>query len=289
MEPYTDLLRVLVSVPVFAYASYLDIQQRRVPHRTWIPLVAAGVIAFVFDLLFRGTDTGTVLTFTLFSLALGAGFGYGFYYLGTFGGADRYALVVLALAFPIYPVVPTPFGDLPLVVPEAPIFVLSVLGNTVVVGLMYPMKLLAENLSARNTQNPGLALLGKRVEVKDLHEEFGRVIGGEKSASIRRSGVFSDGGVSDIDFVRDYIEWRGIDSLTEVHGDELGLEDFIDETAWNSEDIEKDKQALRELVSHDAVWISPGIPFILPVFVGLFVALTYGDVLFALMRAAFGL
>lgn len=289
MEPYTDLLRVLVAVPVFGYASYLDIQQRRVPHRTWIPLVAAAVIAFGFDIFFRGTDTGTVLTFTLFSLALGTGFGYGFYYLGTFGGADRYALVVLALAFPVYPVLPTPLGDFPLVVPEAPVFVLSVLGNTVVVGLAYPAKLLAENVSARNTQNPGLALLGKRVETEDLHREFGRVIGGDETASVRRSGVFSDGGVSNIEFVRDYLEWRGIDSLTGVRGDDLRLEGFVEETAWESDNIEQDEKQLREIARQDAVWISPGIPFVVPMFVGLVIALTYGDVLFALMRAAFGL
>ena len=32
---YVDAVRVLAVVPVFAYASYLDIRERRVPHRTW--------------------------------------------------------------------------------------------------------------------------------------------------------------------------------------------------------------------------------------------------------------
>jgi preflagellin peptidase FlaK len=36
------------------------------------------------------------------------------------------------------------------------------------------------------------------------------------------------------------------------------------------------------------VWLTPGIPFILPMFAGLVVALTYGDLLFALL-SAFGL
>jgi len=289
MEPYTDILRVLVATPTFAYASYLDTQERRVPHRTWIPLAVVALVAFGLDLVLRAAPTRELLTFAAFSFALGALFGYGFYYLGTFGGADRYALVVLAVAFPVYPVLPTPVSDLPLVVPEAPIFFLSVLGNTVIVGLAYPLKLLAENLSARNTRNPGLAFLAKRVEIEDLHREFGRVIGDEDEASIRRSGVFSDGGVSDIDFVRDYVEWRGVDSLAEVRDEELCLEGFVDETPWESDEVDEDEEALRELVSCDAVWISPGIPFVVPIFVGLLVALTYGDVLFALTRVAFGL
>jgi len=33
------------------------------------------------------------------------------------------------------------------------------------------------------------------------------------------------------------------------------------------------------------VWFTPGIPFVVPIFVGLAVALTYGDVLFVLLRA----
>lgn len=34
----------------------------------------------------------------------------------------------------------------------------------------------------------------------------------------------------------------------------------------------------------ETVWLTPGIPFLVPMFVGLLVALTYGDVLFALLR-----
>ena len=33
------------------------------------------------------------------------------------------------------------------------------------------------------------------------------------------------------------------------------------------------------------MWVSPGLPFLVPLFVGLLVALTYGDVLFGIVRA----
>jgi len=35
----------------------------------------------------------------------------------------------------------------------------------------------------------------------------------------------------------------------------------------------------------ETVWFTPGIPFVVPIFVGLAVALTYGDVLFVMLRA----
>jgi len=283
---YVDLLRVLAAVPVFAYASYLDIRERRVPHKTWYPLVAVGTLALVADLLLR--DPGRVLTFTAVSFGLGVVFGYGFYYLGTFGGADRYALVVLGFLFPLYPFVGSPYE--PLVVPEVPLFILSILGNTVLAGVAYPLKLFGENAVRLNTANPLLMLLAKRVPTDSLHDSFGRVIGTDDDVSLRRSGVFGGGaGVTDIDFVRDYVEWRGIDSIRETREMDLLLEDFVEETPWESEDLEQDAEELLEVAEEDAVWISPGIPFIVPMFVGLLVALTYGDVLFALMRVAFGL
>jgi preflagellin peptidase FlaK len=290
MEPvYVDAVRVLAALPVFAYASYLDIRERRVPHRTWYPLVAVGALTLVADLVLR--DAGTVILYATASLALGAGFGYGFYYLGTFGGADRYALVVLGFLFPLYPSFPTQFGTLPAVVPAAPIFVLSVLGNGVLAGIAYPMKLFAENAVERRTTSPVLMALARRVPTDELHREFGRVIGTEDDVSLRSGIPGSEAdGITDIDFVRDYVDWRGFNSLHDVRdADDLRLDAFVDETAWESDDLGRDADALRELASHDAVWISPGIPFIVPIFVGLLVAVTVGDVLFVVTRAVFGL
>jgi len=39
------------------------------------------------------------------------------------------------------------------------------------------------------------------------------------------------------------------------------------------------------VATRETVWLSPGVPFIVPVFVGLVIALTYGDLLFGLLRA----
>jgi preflagellin peptidase FlaK len=44
------------------------------------------------------------------------------------------------------------------------------------------------------------------------------------------------------------------------------------------------RDGLDLLVYRDAVWVSPGIPFVGPLFLGLVVGLTYGDLLFGLLR-----
>ncbi|MFC7082043.1 A24 family peptidase [Halorussus caseinilyticus] len=43
------------------------------------------------------------------------------------------------------------------------------------------------------------------------------------------------------------------------------------------------RDGLDVLVSEETVWVSPGIPFVVPLFVGTAVALTYGDLLFGAM------
>jgi preflagellin peptidase FlaK len=59
----------------------------------------------------------------------------------------------------------------------------------------------------------------------------------------------------------------------------------IDGSAYGT-DPERLRAGLDRIAERDAVWVSPGLPFLVPLFVGLLVALAYGDVLFGLMRAA---
>lgn len=277
----TDLLRVAVALPLFGYAAYRDVLERRVRHHVWIPGVAAAVAALAVDLVIR--DPEFVVRFAALSLGVGVVFGYGFYYLGTFGGADRYALVVIALLFPTYPLFNVAGQPLPVVVPDAPIFVLTVLANTVVVGVLYPLKLAAENLRRRNLDSILLVFLGKEVPVDDLDRHYGRILLGPEASG---QGVFdvlrSPDGVRDVDLFHDLLDWHGVDDLGDV--DDPRLEEFVEDSdRWSSTDVERDSDELRQLMQRDTVWISPGIPFVVPMLAGLVFALTYGDVLFALL------
>lgn len=280
-EAATDVLRVAVALPVFGYAAYRDVIERRVRHHVWLPAVAAGLIALAADLVLR--DTGETALLAGVSLAFGAAFGYGFYYLGTFGGADRYALVVIALVFPVYPAFEVLGTTYPRVVPDAPVFVLTVLGNTVVVGALYPVSLLFRNLRRRDLDQPLLLFLGKKVAVDDLVSEYGRIVEGPEGVSLGRSGVVSShGGVTDVDLVHDLVEWHAVDRPSEIQ--EPRLAEFVEQTAWESDDVEADEAELDWLLGRDEVWISPGIPFVVPILAGIVVGLTYGDVLFTAMQ-----
>lgn len=290
-----DLLRIAVALPTFAYASVLDLRERRVPHRTWLPLAAVGAAALVID----ATNVVSYRRFAIvagLSLGLGVLFGVGFYRMRAFGGADRVALIVLALAFPLYPAIAVPgLGRLPIVVPDAPVFLLSALGNAVLVGLIYPATLLVRNLRRGDRGSPWLMLLARRVPVAELHERYGKILEApDGDVSVRRSGLFrSHGGVTDVDFVRDYVAWSDAVSLAAIDADAVDaerLDAFLDDHPdWTSDDPAEDAAELAALTDTEAVWISPGIPFVVPLTIGLVLALTAGDLLFLVFRAIFGL
>lgn len=69
--------------------------------------------------------------------------------------------------------------------------------------------------------------------------------------------------------------------------DPWAAERFLEELEGPSygTDAETLREGLETVVSEDEVWLSPGMPFIVPMFVGLVVALTYGDLLFGLLTA----
>ncbi|WP_323191159.1 prepilin peptidase [Halostella sp. PRR32] len=69
------------------------------------------------------------------------------------------------------------------------------------------------------------------------------------------------------------------DAFDDPWGAEAFLTDVDSAYGATAEDL---RDGLDVLAAEDSVWVSPGIPFIVPMFVGLVVALTYGDVLFGL-------
>ncbi|MFC4359609.1 prepilin peptidase [Halobium salinum] len=348
-----DLLRLLV-VPVFAWAAWRDIRTRRLPNRLWAPLVLLGLVALAGDLLVRLPLASPGDTLFLLRVAISLGFvlplAYVFWRLGAFGGADAKALMTLAVVFPTFPTYALPVASAP-TVPLQPtalgVFSMTILTNTVVVALAYPVALAARNLLAGDVAP--VMFLGRRVRVRDLPTLHGRLF--EDREGTTRSGL-------DLDALRMYLRWRGV-SLADLRADAATLRDptsvgttypptdgavgagadrgsdhgsgvatdgsgraaparaganradgsgvggvdgvdasdvdgidgvddpwaaqrFLDDidgSAYGTTS-ERLREGLAVVADRETVWISPGLPFVVPMFVGLLLALTYGDLLF---------
>jgi preflagellin peptidase FlaK len=352
-----DLLR-LVAVPVFGWAAYRDLQVRRVPNVAWYPLAALGAVLLVWE---SASHLPAGPADRLFFLRVGLSLGivvplaYGFWRVGGFGGADAKALMTLALLTPTYPVYYLSWTALPLVETTLGVFSLTVLTNTVIVGLAYPLALAVRNALAGDV-SPAM-FLARRVPVSTLGSTHGRLF--EDRDGLTRSGL-------DVDALRMYLRWRGVDigrlradpashrdpdSVGETYdptdgavdadpthgGDGGAVSDGAEQSAdggptdgttrrreapaagsssgadaaagadrvgepnpdpWAAERFLEDldggaygttpetlREGLETVVARDEVWLSPGLPFVVPMTVGLVLAFTYGDLLFGLLRA----
>jgi preflagellin peptidase FlaK len=325
-----DILR-LVAIPVLGWAALSDIRTRRVPNRLWPPLAALGVVLLLWDLLAHlppaGFEDRLFLVQTGISLLFVVPFSYLFWRLGGFGGADAKALIVLAIVLPTYPVYFLRTTALPLVEAPLGVFSFTVLTNTVVVAVAYPVVLGVRNLLVGDVAP--IMFFGRRIDVADLPSAHGRLF--ETPDGYSRGGL-------DIDALRMYLRWRGsslaaLRADPEAHRDPDTVGETFDPTdgrvevvtdgglargtdvidrheptavgvdgrdsfddPWAAEQFlasidgtaygttsETLREGLELVSTRERVWISPGIPFLVPMFAGLLLAVTYGDVLFGVL------
>ncbi|MFW6265159.1 MAG: prepilin peptidase [Halanaeroarchaeum sp.] len=304
MSTLPDLLR-LVAVPVIGWAAYRDLRTRRVPNALWGPLALLAVALLVWE----GFQLAGSPFWRLWALRVALSIGivvplaYGFWYVGGFGGADAKAFMVLAVLLPTFPTYEVGTTLFPLVTTDVGIFSLSVLTNTVLVALGYPLALAARNLLRGELS--WVMFLGRPVAVEELPALHGSLL--ETPDGFTRNGL-------DLDALRMYLRWRGI-SLAELRanpslrdpatlpdepndptdgavvpdgrGDPWGAAAFLDDIDSSAYGTSPEtlRAGLDRLVSAEAVWITPGIPFIVPTFVGLLAGLTVGDLLYVALVA----
>jgi preflagellin peptidase FlaK len=251
---------------------------------------------------------------------------YGLWWLGGFGGADAKALMTLALLFPTYPVYYLPWGAYPRIETTLGVFSMTILTNAVLVGVGYPCYLgvrnavrgdrsrlmffgrrvdvaalpgehgrLFENGSGY-TRN-GLDLDALRMYLRWRGTTFASLRAAPAAhrdpGTVGETGDPTDGAVDDDGRERGDASGNpaaddcGADPDAEFD-DPWAAERFLDEIDGSAYGTapQKLREGLCVVTTEETVWLSPGIPFIVPVFLGLCVALTYGDLLFALLVAA---
>ena len=300
-----DLLRLLV-LPAFAYVAIIDVKTRRVPRIVWPPIVLVGGVALLWEgwhvWTIGGLDWQLWILSVAFSLAIVGPLGYFFWYFGAFGRADAKALIAIAVVFPTYPVIDIAGITLPLVWSAVGVFSLTILVNAVLVGLVYPLALALINLR-RGMIRPAM-FVGLAVQTGSVEQRHGRLL--ETSEGFTQSGL-------DLDALRMYLRWRET-TLADLRADPTGHRDptkvptapadpgdgrvmadggmvvdadddwgaraFVEATGGPyGTRVDTLRDALELLSNREYIWISPGIPFLVLIAIGLAIALTYGSII----------
>lgn len=243
-----DILKILFCTPFLLYSCYSDIKTRRVTNRLWVVMLAGGVFFVLYDIMTKGTQYIMLLFLSaglIFVLV------YILFQLGTFGGADAKSLIVISIILPSYPVF-SAFGfDFPLNKPLLDLFSFGILGNAVLLTVVVPLGLAVYNTSRMglHIDNPLYIFIGYKSMISDLADKH-------------------------IKLIQSFEEENGLVKFRFRRG---GVE--IDETV-----ISKLKVLSEKGIINDEVWVTPGLPFMIPITLGFFVAVVYGDMITELTK-----
>ncbi|MFB6254052.1 MAG: prepilin peptidase [Halobacteriaceae archaeon] len=309
MPGILDIIRLL-AIPIFGAAAWRDYRTRRVPNHYWYPLAVLGILLILWEgwqKYILSTQFGKVYLFHVFlSIGILIPLSYFFWKMGGFGGADAKALMVIAVLFPTYPRYMFEGIFVPLVQAPIGIFSITILTNTALLGLLYPLLLGIQNSVRGNISI--YMFVGKPVHWSTVPNEHGRLLFGPDND-------FTSQGL-DIDALRMYLRWRGV-SLAELRENEQlrepstlpetpnpptdgairtdggqsvrdpwGAATFLDDIDHNAYGTTPSqlRDGLDKLTSNTTVWISPGIPTLVPMLGGLITGIIYGDILYGLLH-----
>ena len=241
------------------YASWRDVRERRVPFRTWYPMLAAGLPASAFFYITLASAGDWQLVAALLALtALCASAFYLFAVLHLFGGADAWALIFLAACIPLFPIEPwTGY-------PPTVFFPFSVLVNALILNLLAPAGIFMFNLWKGNRAPIPYLFMGFPVEGSAIRDSFGFVM----------EEITEDEGV----ISRRFIGIRNSLAAT-LRGERKRY------TKELRDHPEEYKSELNLYSRAGKIWISWGVPFMVPIPGGMLTALFSGDILYSILRS----
>ena len=213
-----------------------------------------------YGLIAYGGNTQMVLYFLILTLLFSFLF-YLFARFGLFGGADAWALIFLSVLIPTFPLTPL------LGIPPLAFFPFSVLINAVLLNLFTPLGIFIFNAKEGNTAPFPYQFLGFPVEGDRISQSSGFVM-----EEITENG--------------DHLSRRFIGIRESLRGMTSGKGRVY--TLALRRNPEKYTHELELYRKAGRVWISYGIPFIVPITAGFFTALICGDIIFYLLTVMMG-
>lgn len=252
---WLDILRIAICLVILGYSCVTDWKTRRAPNRLWYIMGGIGLVLGLYQLYSLNFNNYLIFSWALniiFIFVLMYFLFYFFQYFGMsgLGGADAKALMAVALMFPYYPEISLAGILLPVTdVSRSIIYGLAVFGNALALNLVVPIAILIYNVATvplkELTASPMMALTGYKVNIESIKGKHVRLM-------------------------HKYLETpEGKPEIKRTFsGSEINEETYGRISKWKNEGIIGPK-----------VWITPKIPFLIPITLGFILSIVYGDIL----------
>ncbi len=250
-----DLTAIITSIFFFALGSFFDLRTREVDDKVWLVYGPIGLALTVARLLI---DPSTLIA-SLASIGITTVVSFGLFYFGLFGGADCKAIICLGLTIPLPPTSFQPLlGYLHPIFP-IPVLVLGFICSGSLAAWIGLKNLLTylkvgrsmfEGLENEPRWKMAMALiLGYRAELSKLRSTF--YLYPMENVGNRGDGMH-----------------RSFKLYQDAEADREGLvSELVD--------------SLGRLGYVGKVWVTPGLPMLLFILIGLILTLIFGDVIFS--------
>jgi preflagellin peptidase FlaK len=260
-----DGARVLLCLSFFIYASWSDYKTREVSNTVWLVLapLAFALTAVQFVVFAPEALYTYALSFILTSVLAVV-----LFYAGAFGGADAKALMCLALALPLYPV----HFVRPLFNPISPIFPITVFSNAVLLAVLSVFYSVTRNLFWKLRTGKSLF---ETFESTSLARKILTLLCGYKVNSSELEKTEHSYPLEDI-------------STTETGETERRLLLFPKDEE-RRDIVTRLSNAVKDGTISGEIWVTPGLPMLIFITLGLMIALLLGDIVWIILRSALGL
>lgn len=268
LAPHSMTARYIAGSVILLYAIWTDLSQRRVPNPVWVVTLVIGVLLIIVDVVL-----GQPPYFWILGAPLVGIFAYSLWRLGLlFGGADAKAVIAFAVLCPFPPALVTTAGTVyPHLVTLSPAAV-TMFTNAVVITIAIPVFYFIVNI-ARGRFHPVAMFLGTRMALSKVATEPVWVMEWvepnpqaqtEEGPSLMETPEdpdLSPEGLPDVD-------------PQEVDNAQVRMKYFPTRAGDYARNLARlQKMGIKE------VWVTPKVPFMVPLFLGWVVAWTAGDLI----------
>jgi preflagellin peptidase FlaK len=255
MREWLEVLRVLISLFFLGLSSWYDFKTREVFNKMWVFFGPVGLALTLLQLYVNNLEGENIAPwFWLFSVGLTTGISIVLFYTRFFGGADSKALICLSTALPVYP--SFVYSYIGVFVPFLP---LAVLGNAVLLSSLLVVFITFYNLTQM------------------VHAEEKLFEGLETEPFWRKILAFATGFKMDSSKLKASSHYMLLEQLSRAENGKiirrLNVTPRLE--SENPQEEAKREELLKEL--NVKVWVTPGLPFLVFITMGLIVALVMGD------------
>ena len=250
----SEYVSVIITLVVLTFASISDLRTREVSDKLWL---VYGPVGFALT-IYRTLMEPQVLLFTAISIGISILLAFAVVFFGLSGGADAKALICLGLTVPLPPRVMTP--ALGFVHPFFPVVVFIV---AYIASLSVMAWILARNL-----------ILFSKVR----SEMFA---GLEREPTWKKCLAFITGYPTQISVLRSTFYLYPMEKVVE---DRDGVRRAFQ--VYSNADVDREQLlsefdvSMKKVGSPSTVWVTPGLPLLVFMLVGVVIALTVGDPVF---------